>query len=165
MKGKELIDAVVAWGEAKGIVKEVSFDSQLKKLNEEIGELIEAYHEQYEAGIVDAFGDIQVVLILLNEIAGNDRELIQFDSVPEKTETSFEQHMTCLWRSVGRLAKASFKQDREMLRVRISNALCRIRLAALTLDMNPEDTLTKAYQVIIKRTGAIKNDTFVKDEE
>ena len=164
MKGKELIDAVVAWGEAKGIVKNVPFDSQLKKLTEEIGELIEAYHECEAAGIEDAFGDIQVVLILLNEIAGNDRELIQFDSVPEKTAISFEEHMTCLWRSVGRLAKASFKQDREMIRLRISNALCRIRLAAKTLDMNPEDTLAKAYQVIIKRTGTIKNDTFVKDE-
>ena len=164
MKGRDLIDAVVAWGFKNGIVENVPFDSQLKKFNEEVGELVEAYHNDEKAGIVDAFGDIQVVLILLNEIAGFDRELIQFSCTPEKTSTTFEEHMTCLWRSVGRLAKASFKDDADMLRVRISNAMCRVGLAAKTMGIDPEEALLSAYNTILRRSGKIENNTFKKDE-
>ena len=164
MKGRDLIDAVVSWGVEKGIVDKVPFDSQLKKLSEEVGELVEAYHNDEKAGTVDAFGDIQVVLILLNEIAGFDRELIQFSYMPEKTSETFEEHMTCLWRSVGRLAKASFKEDSEMVRVRISSALCRVGLAAKTMGIDPEEALLSAYNTILRRSGKIENNTFKKDE-
>ena len=63
-------DKVLQWAEQKGILEHGTVYGQLTKLREEVLELEEALvnHDAHE--VVDAIGDIQVVLIILAEIYG-----------------------------------------------------------------------------------------------
>lgn len=66
-------DLIKQWGREKGINNP---DKQTVKLMEEVGELAhEICRGKYDsAELKDAFGDIQVVLIILGDILGIDTE-------------------------------------------------------------------------------------------
>ena len=66
-------DLIRQWGREKGINNP---DKQTVKLMEEVGELShEIFRERYDSDeIKDAFGDVQVVLIILADILGLDAE-------------------------------------------------------------------------------------------
>lgn len=71
MTYEDLVKAVQAWGKSKNINNP---DAQTVKLVEEVGELChEICREHYDtAEIKDAFGDIQVVLIILADMLNID---------------------------------------------------------------------------------------------
>jgi NTP pyrophosphatase (non-canonical NTP hydrolase) len=61
---KELIQKVIAWGDARGLL---SGDPtrQLLKLTEELGELVAAWLRDDDASVEDAIGDMLVVMIMV----------------------------------------------------------------------------------------------------
>lgn len=72
-------DLIREWGREKGINNP---DKQTVKLMEEVGELAhEICRGKYDsAELKDAFGDIQVVLIILGDILGIDTEECKKDA-------------------------------------------------------------------------------------
>ncbi len=72
-------DLIREWGREKGINNP---DKQTVKLMEEVGELAhEICRGRYDsAELEDAFGDIQVVLIILGDILGIDTEKCKEDA-------------------------------------------------------------------------------------
>ena len=54
------------WAQAKGIFREGTISGQLKKLNEELGELIDGLATDNEIGVKDSIGDM---LVVLNNVA------------------------------------------------------------------------------------------------
>ena len=70
MKTDELVDAVIAWGESKGLDDP---KAQLNKVIEEVGEIAhEVTRNKYGADFDDAIGDALVTIIILSNIGGND---------------------------------------------------------------------------------------------
>ena len=70
MNTDELIDAVMAWGEEKGLDDP---KAQLNKVIEEVGEIAhEVTRNKYGADFDDAIGDALVTIIILSNIGGND---------------------------------------------------------------------------------------------
>jgi NTP pyrophosphatase (non-canonical NTP hydrolase) len=69
---EELQQFIEKWAEDKGLLKEENAPKQMLKLSEEVGELAGAYLKNKHEEIVDAIGDIQVVLIILSKQLGLD---------------------------------------------------------------------------------------------
>lgn len=62
---KELEEKVLEWAADKGLLTSGNERNQLIKLFEELGELSGAMLKNNEEEVIDALGDIQVVLIIL----------------------------------------------------------------------------------------------------
>ena len=71
---KSLFDNIRAWGFEKGILSKGNVKTQLIKLYEETGELSEAVLKEDQLEIIDAIGDIVIVLTNLAELTGNNIE-------------------------------------------------------------------------------------------
>ncbi len=69
---EELQQFIEKWAEDKGLLKEENAPKQMLKLSEEVGELAGAYLKNKHEEVVDAIGDIQVVLIILSKQLGLD---------------------------------------------------------------------------------------------
>jgi len=65
-------DLVVKWADDRGILSQGTIEGQLKKLQEEMDELKEAYEKDDRTEYADAIGDCAVVLIILAEMYGLD---------------------------------------------------------------------------------------------
>ena len=85
MTTDELIDAVMAWGENKGLHDP---KAQLNKVIEEVGEIAhEVSRNQYGAEFDDAIGDALVTIIILANIGGNDPRAcleLAYDSIKDR---------------------------------------------------------------------------------
>ena len=73
-------DLVLKWAEERGLLKAENAPRQMLKLFEEIGELAGAMAKNKQGDIVDAIGDIQVVLIILSKQLGYDYEQCLVDA-------------------------------------------------------------------------------------
>ena len=73
-------DLVLKWAEERGLLKPENAPRQMLKLIEEVGELAGAMAKNKPGDIVDAIGDIQVVLIILSKQLGYDYEQCLVDA-------------------------------------------------------------------------------------
>lgn len=73
-------DLVLKWADERGLLKAENAPRQMLKLFEEIGELAGAMAKNKPGDIVDAIGDIQVVLIILSKQLGYDYEQCLVDA-------------------------------------------------------------------------------------
>ena len=73
-------DLVLKWAEERGLLKAENAPRQMLKLIEEVGELAGAMAKNKPGDIVDAIGDIQVVLIILSKQLGYDYEQCLVDA-------------------------------------------------------------------------------------
>lgn len=65
-------EKVLEWAEPKGLLNPQFAPKQFMKLVEEVGELSNAMLKDNKTGIIDALGDVSVVLIILAEQLGFD---------------------------------------------------------------------------------------------
>ena len=73
-------DLVLKWADKRGLLKAENAPRQMLKLMEEVGELAGAMAKNKPGDIVDAIGDIQVVLIILSKQLGYDYEQCLIDA-------------------------------------------------------------------------------------
>ena len=73
-------DLVLKWADERGLLKAENAPRQMLKLMEEVGELAGAMAKNKPGDIVDAIGDIQVVLIILSKQLGYDYEQCLVDA-------------------------------------------------------------------------------------
>lgn len=81
-------DKVIEWAKQRDLIHEANHTKQYIKLVEEVGELGSAILKQDEPNIVDALGDIQVVLIILAEQLGIDLDAclsVAYDEIKNRT--------------------------------------------------------------------------------
>lgn len=62
---EKLINDVEFWAEERGLQMPENASKQMLKLQEEVGELTQAFLKGYSDKFTDSIGDIQVVLIIL----------------------------------------------------------------------------------------------------
>ena len=73
-------DLILKWADERGLLKAENAPRQMLKLIEEVGELAGAMAKNKPGDIVDAIGDIQVVLIILSKQLGYDYEQCLVDA-------------------------------------------------------------------------------------
>jgi NTP pyrophosphatase (non-canonical NTP hydrolase) len=68
----EIFNNIRSWAEERGLYDKGDVKTQFIKLNEEVGELAEAILKKDEKELIDAIGDIVVVLTNLTYLANAD---------------------------------------------------------------------------------------------
>lgn len=148
---KELEEKIIKWAEDKGIMESSSPLKQLTKTFEEATELIVSLVNKDQAEIIDAIGDVNVTLIILNKLSevkvedgslGNSKVFLMLNWLVEIFK------------------KVCQNKEVRIDIVRAQEALGYVaKENGLTLD-----TCTQAaYEIISKRTGKMENGVFVKD--
>jgi len=67
MTNNDLVSSVITWAYARNLITGSTPDRQVLKLVEEVGELASGIAKADHKEIVDAIGDVLVVLIILSE--------------------------------------------------------------------------------------------------
>ena len=160
---KEMIyhSKVIEWAKDKGILTEASIIPQFKKLFEETGELVSAITKNREDEEIDAFGDIQVVLIIFCEQLNIDYPV--FEANPSKDRQKLE-----LWliSELGEIADdLSLKNAHDNLGVDRDISDFYQYLCFLSIERNVDmvHALKQAWNEIKDRKGKLVNGSFVRD--
>ena len=130
---------------------------QFEKLMEEVGELFEGIAKGRNELIYDALGDIQVVLIGLDQQIRNGAEI---------DATAQELELLLMVSSLGNLAQKLYKhvfhkETKQPLMLLHST----IHALALYNETSADDCLALAYQTIKHRKGKMIDGVFVKEED
>ena len=171
------IEAVLAWGKAKQIIGpdgKGTILGQLKKHQEEFTEIRDAAvllrhlptlnNPRHRAllELKDGIGDTIVTLILLCDMM--ETPINQCDSKPEveRKESILAQHKECQKELVDLIYDAGDTNVSWPI-CSISRILSHLRIICDMAGVTTEECLAMAYDVISKRTGAMKDGVFVKD--
>lgn len=125
------------WAYEKGIYERGDSKTQYVKLQEEAGELAKALLKKDDDEVIDAIGDCVVVLVNLAELYSGERI----------KECEFCNGDKGYYEDVAGDGGSKMWMD--------CDECC---------SFNIEDCINSAYEVIAKRTGKMKNGTFIKDK-
>lgn len=148
---KELEEKIITWAEDKGIMESSSPLKQLTKTFEEATELIVSLVNKDPAEIIDAIGDVNVTLIILNKLS----EVKVEDGSLGNSKVFFMLNWL-----VEIFKKVCQNKEVRIDIVRAQEALGYVaKENGLTLDQCTQ----AAYDIISKRSGKMENGVFVKD--
>jgi len=167
----ELVAAVVAWAEARNLIKGSDPKSQTLKTVSEFGEIASAISDGNAEEVFDGIGDVMVTCIIAGTQLGIDHERLsgllvcaQFDSkIIQKDGLLFTYADAAEY--LGLMADNVLKAQVEMygtnLRAMATN------LAALASDYSSDlnACLEGSYESIKDRNGVMYNGAFVKDSD
>lgn len=182
-----LADRVVVWADEKGISETGTVSGQTMKLWEEFGELNKALRIGSHEDIIDAIGDVAVVVIILLAMGGqavhshNIKRFSTHDQLPIDFHTDSSRMMVTLSQLItsinagvleqtpygcdpvpidgdGNYAPYYVQQAHRLLNY--LNVCAVFYVGGATL----EGCLEEAYEVISQRSGKMINGVFVKDE-
>ena len=135
---------------------------QFEKLMEEAGELFEGIAKGKNELIYDALGDIQVVLIGLEQQIRNGAEI---------EATAQELELLLMVSSLGNLAQKLYKHvfhketKQPLIKPDLMLLHSAIHALALYNETSADDCLALAYQTIKHRKGKMIDGVFVKEED
>jgi NTP pyrophosphatase (non-canonical NTP hydrolase) len=159
---KERISDVIKWGDERGITFSANIQAQALKVVEEIGETVEACHNNDTEEVMDGIGDSLVTLILLSKQVEYDFEisLLYLSAKPffKKNECLVN---LCIFN--GRLCKAVLKSYRGEIVKNIENLVCVLFDLAYHYNTSLEECLDLAWEEIKDRKGKTVAGTFIKE--
>lgn len=148
---KELEEKIIKWAEDKGIMESSSPLKQLTKTFEEATELVVSLVNKDQVEIIDAIGDVNVTLIILNKLS----EVKVEDGSLGNSKVFFMLNWL-----VEIFKKVCQNKEVRIDIVRAQEALGYVaKENGLTLDQCTQ----AAYEIISKRSGKMENGVFVKD--
>lgn len=151
---------VIKWADEKGLICKESVVPQFKKLFEEVGELVSAVTKQNRKEEIDAFGDIQVVLIIFCEQFGLDYPL--FNDNPKKDKSNLDLEMIS---ELGGIADDLIYNETECIERDISDFYQYFCYYSIERQVNLNEALEVAWKEIEHRKGKKINGSFVRDKD
>lgn len=148
---KELEEKIIKWAEDKGIMESSSPLKQLTKTFEEATELIVSLVNKDQAEIIDAIGDVNVTLIILNKLS---EVKVEDGSLGNSKVFFMLNWLVEIFKKVC--------QNKEV-RIDIVRAQEALAYVAKENGLTLENCTQAAYEIISKRSGKMENGVFVKD--
>lgn len=148
---KELEEKIIKWAEDKGIMESSSPLKQLTKTFEEATELIVSLVNKDQAEIIDAIGDVNVTLIILNKLS---EVKVEDGSLGNSKVFFMLNWLVEIFKKVC--------QNKEV-RIDIVRAQESLGYVAKENGLTLDKCTQAAYEIISKRTGKMENGVFVKD--
>jgi hypothetical protein len=153
---KELKQKVIQWSKDRGIIDNGKPLTQFAKLMSEFSEIFEAKRLNDEEKLIDAIGDVQVVLINLSEMLGG----VNF----EKTNNFYD--LDLLTETICNIGDMIIKEDKNAALTLIRKSYIYLVGYARYLDINSDYALEIAYNEIKDRKGFLTPEgNFVKDTD
>lgn len=167
MNLKQTTLLIVQWGHTKSILNnpEVTPIDQMRKTQEEMGELWVAVIIEDRANIIEEIGDVFVTLAIQAEMWGAPLDIKtpwphdhSFSS-PVVAMASLDPVISRLW-----LCLALWDKDREAIGTAIHLAIDALNTVAAVYGVSLDDCAFHAFKKIEGRTGEVINGQFVKDQ-
>ena len=153
---KELKQKVIQWSKDRGIIDNGKPLTQFAKLMSEFSEIFEAKRLKDNDKLIDAIGDVQVVLINLSEMLGG----INF----EKTNNFYD--LDLLTETICNIGDMIIKEDTNSALDLIRKSYIYLVGYSKYLGINPDYALEVAYNEIKDRRGFLTPEgNFVKDTD
>lgn len=155
---KELINKVEEWSGERGL-NAADPNKQRLKLWEEFGELCAAVARSNREGVIDAIGDILVVMIIYKQQLGHGSNWLLYprqDNVGLLSRLDDTSLIDCIGRGI-----SDSQSCIECLGIVPEN----LTVLAYRLDTNLEECLQSAYDEIKDRRGRMINGVFVKESD
>lgn len=148
---KELEEKIITWAEEKGIMESSSPLKQLTKTFEEATELIVSLVNKDLAEIIDAIGDVNVTLIILNKLS---EVKVEDGSLGNSKVFFMLNWLVEIFKKVC--------QNKEV-RIDILRAQEALGYVAKENGLTLDQCTQAAYEIISKRSGKMENGVFVKE--
>ena len=104
----EIFNNIRAWAYNRGLYKEGDVKTQYVKLNEEVGELANAILKNNEEELIDAIGDIVVVLTNLTYLANQNIVKSKHIKIEDCINSAYEQ----IKDRKGKMVDGDFQKER-----------------------------------------------------
>lgn len=155
---KELIEKVEAWSTERGL-NTADPSKQRLKLWEEFGELNAAIARNNRDGVIDAIGDMLVVMIIYKQQLGYSSNELFY---PKQYIVDFLSRLddTSLIDYIGRGV-----YDSRSYIASLGMVVENLTVLAYRLDTNLKECLQSAYDEIKDRRGKMINGVFVKESD
>ena len=148
----DLITKIVAWANARNLIKGSDVDTQLLKLLSEVGELADAVTKNDLDGIKDAIGDCFVVLTIVCEMS---RDV----DIPNNYD---DLHIVRVRKMVCSLGDVVAKMAHDVSNYRVKVFVNKLRAIAICYGFTLQECVQSAYDEIKDRRGYMKNGIFIK---
>jgi hypothetical protein len=167
----ELVSAVLAWAEARNLIKGSDPKSQTLKTVSEFGEIAAAINEGNTEEVFDGIGDVLVTCIIVSRQLGVNDDTIagiivaaDFDSRKIQKDGllfTYADAAAALGLMADNVLKAQVEQYGQNMRAMATN------LSALAGDYGSDlnASLEGSYEAIKDRKGVMYNGAFVKDSD
>lgn len=155
---EKLIKKVERWSIERGL-NVADPGKQRMKFWEEFGELNSSIVRNDKDGVIDAIGDMMVVMIIYCQQMGFDSKELFEDKV---NKNNFSRSLdTCLWLD---FVAQEFLHAIHSIRY-IRSIIVDLQVIAERYDTNLKDCLQSAYNIIKDRRGKMVNGVFIKEED
>ena len=165
---------ILAWAEARNLVKGATAIDQYMKLSSEVGELADAIAKKDEAGIKDGIGDAFVVLTIMSAQTNSVDALMSASGHILPTfaaEISAKESFISLNDKIGQLgstiveSKNRLEHDGRYVASDIKASIKRLMYLSSHFGLTLEECAASAYEEIKNRKGVMFNGTFVKSTD
>jgi len=169
---KEIVPEIIEWANAKGILNnsEVTQLDQMRKTQEEMGELWVEIIRDDRPRIINEIGDVFVTLVIQCEMRGTPPvyelpNALTLDLIGRHSATvamgDLGASITKLWQAIGH---HGWDKSIVPIDLAIYDAIYHLNSVAAVYGISLEDCAYHALKKIQNRTGEIINGQFVKDQ-
>jgi len=162
---KEIVPAILEWANEKGILNnpEVTPLDQMRKTQEEMGELWVEIIRDDRPKIINEIGDVFVTLVIQCEMSRIPL-IYNLPKSPLLSGDSISLAMDRLGACTTEVWQCMRDEHQECLALEIHEALYSLNSVAAVYGISLEDCAYHALKKIQGRTGGIINGQFVKDQ-
>ena len=168
---KERFEVLIAkcskWSEDRNIIKGSTAIDQSVMLVEELGELGTGIRKNNKELIIDAIGDIVVVLngMCLQLTKEDLQAYSKYIYGTDQTEFCIKQDLASLCKSVAVLNTGLSNNPNRVLKDKIHNVLADLNYICIRLDLSLSECLEHSYNEIKDRKGIMFNGSFIKSSD
>ena len=162
-----LIGKCTKWSKDRNIIKGSTALDQSIMLVEELGELATGIRKDNKELIIDAIGDLVVVLngIALQSVKEDLKSYSKYIYGTDQTEFCIKQDLAALCKSVAVLNTGLSSNPKRVLADKIHNVLADLNYICIRLDLSLDECLEHSYDEIKDRKGIMFNGSFIKDSD
>ena len=168
---KERFEYLIAkcskWSKDRNIIKGSTAIDQSVMLVEELGELATGIRKDNKEFIVDAIGDIVVVLngMCLQLTKEDLQSYSKYIYGTDQTEFCIKQDLAALCKSVAILNTGLSSNPSRVLVDKIHNVLADLNYICIRLNLSLDQCLEHSYNQIKDRKGIMFNGSFIKESD
>mgnify|MGYP003125315317 CR=1 FL=1 len=161
-----LIGKCSKWSKDRNIIKGSTASAQSIMLATELGELAEGIRKDNKELIIDAIGDMLVVLngMCLQILNVDLKKFSQYVYGSSETEFTLNEDFAQLGKSTFNLI-AGVAGRKEMIKHRIQNVISDLNYICIRLDLSLSECLEHSYNEIKDRKGIMFNGSFIKSSD
>ena len=162
-----LIGKCTKWSKDRNIIKGSTALDQSIMLVEELGELATGIRKDNKELIIDAIGDLVVVLngVSLQLTKKDLKTYSKYIYGTEHTQFCIKQDLAAVCKSIAMLNTGVSNNPVRVVESKIHNVLADLNYICIRLDLSLDECLEKAYNEIKDRKGIMFNGSFIKDSD